>query len=62
MQTIKWFQYKELNSSTWYIDGILADTMTPDQNGPGSNSNEGELHILKTPELEPHHQIVYCHI
>ena len=29
---------------------------------PGSNGNEGVLHIPKTQILEPYHQMVLCHI
>ena len=33
------------NSSIWCLDRILSDTTTLGQSGPGSNSNEGILHI-----------------
>ena len=36
------------------MDGTLAGSTTPGQNGPGGNGNE---EILQTPELEPHQQI-----
>ena len=36
---------------------------TQGQSGPGSDGNEGILHIPQSPALlEPHHQIVLCHI
>ena len=44
------------NSSIWYIDRILSGATTPGQSGPGSDGNEGVLHIPKAPALpEPHH-------
>ena len=33
------------NSSIWPIDKTLSGDTTPGQGGPGSNSNEGVLHI-----------------
>ena len=33
------------NSSIWLIDRTLLDAYTPGQSGPGSNVNEGVLHI-----------------
>ena len=48
--------HTEYTSSIWHIFGILTDTLNPGQSGPGSNG------IHPTPGLEPHHQIVYCHI
>ena len=38
----------------WHPKG----TITPGQSGPGSNGDEGVLHIPRTPELKLHHQIV----
>ena len=40
----------------------LISTITPGQSGLRSNVNEEVLHIPKTLGLEPHHQIVLCHI
>ena len=37
-------------------------TTTLGQSGPGSNGNEGILHIPKAPRQEPHNQIVECFI
>ena len=34
------------NSSIWAIDRILSGATTPGQSGPGSNGNNGVLHIL----------------
>ena len=45
-------------SSIWPIDIALSDATIPGQSGPGSNGNEGVLHIPKAPILKPHHQIV----
>ena len=46
-------------SSIWLIDRTLSGATTPGQSGPGSDDNEGVLHIPNTPALlEPHHQIV----
>ena len=77
LHTVKWFQVlicntnnltlfnfsivKCSNSSIWSIEGTLRGTTTPGQSGPGSNGNEG-IPIPKAPELEPHHQMVLCHI
>ena len=36
---------KLLNSSIWPIDMTLTVTTTLGQSGPGSNSNEGVLHV-----------------
>ena len=33
------------NSSIWLIDWTLSGATTPGQSGPGSNGNEGVLHI-----------------
>ena len=50
------FKYsKWLNSSIWPIDGSLTGTTTLGQSGPGSNGNEGVLHIPQTPRLELHY-------
>ena len=40
------------NSSIWPIDGILKDTTTLVQSGPGCNGNEGALHIPKRSRTE----------
>ena len=32
-------------SSIWHIDGVLSDTITPDQSGPVSDSNKRVLYI-----------------
>ena len=34
-----------MSSSTWPVDESLTDTTTPGQSEPGSNGNEGILHI-----------------
>ena len=34
------------NSSIWPIDKSLSGATTPDQSGPGSDSNEGVLRIF----------------
>ena len=47
---IKW-----LNISIWPIDGTLTGTTTQGQSELESNGNEGILHILQTPRLEPHY-------
>ena len=36
---------KWLTISIWPINGNLTGTTNPDQSGPGSNGNEGLLHI-----------------
>ena len=41
------------------IDGTLICSSTSCQSGPGSNSNEGVLHILHISKREPHHQIQF---
>ena len=42
------------------LDRALSGATTPGQSGPGSDGNEG---VPKAPALlEPHHQIVLCHI
>ena len=47
------------NSSIWPTDRTLSDATTPGQIGPGSDGNEGVLHIPQTSALlEPHPQIV----
>ena len=43
-QTIQ-FSMNILFSSIWPIDKTLSDATTPGQSGPGSNCNEGVLHI-----------------
>ena len=35
-------------SSTWPKDRTLSDATTPGQSGPGSNGNQGMLHILQS--------------
>ena len=50
------------NISIRPIDRALSDDTSLGQSEPGSNHNEGVLHILKASELEPHHQIVWCRI
>ena len=37
--------FTQLNSSIWPMDWTLSGTITPDQSGPGSNDDEGVLHI-----------------
>ena len=39
------------NSSIWPIDRILSDATTLGQSGPGSNRNEGVLHILQKSKI-----------
>ena len=34
----------------------LTGTITPDQSGPGSNGDEGALHI---PQIKPHYQMQF---
>ena len=41
------------------MDGTLTGTTTLSQSGPGSNGNEGVVHIPQTPRLKPHHQIQF---
>ena len=48
------------NSSSCPINMNLSGATTPDQSGPGSNGNEGVLHITKGSMT--HHQIVLCHM
>ena len=51
LHTVIWFQVflsntnNFLNRSIWPTDGTLTDTSTPSQNGPGSNGDEGIVHI-----------------
>ena len=40
-----------LNSSIWSIDRILSGATTLGQSGPGSNCNEGVLHILQSSKI-----------
>ena len=43
--------------------GHLPYATTPGQSGPGSDENKGVLHIPQPLVLlEPHNQIVWCHI
>ena len=46
---------KIVNSSIWLKDRTLTGTSTLTQSGPGSNGNEGVLHIPQTPKLDPHY-------
>ena len=39
------------NSSIWPIDRTLSDATTLGQSGPGSNGNEGVLHILQSTSI-----------
>ena len=39
------------------MKGTLTGTSILCQSGPGSNGNEGVLHIPQTLRLEPHHQM-----
>ena len=41
------FVYTQLNSSIWTVDPTLTGTTTLNLSGPGSNGNEGVLHILQ---------------
>ena len=41
-----------LSSSIWPIDRTLSSDITPGLNGPGSNGNEGVLHILQSSRTE----------
>ena len=36
------------NSSIWPIDRTLSGASTPGKSGPGSNANEGALHISQS--------------
>ena len=57
------YAYSLSDSSVWPIDRTLSGSSTPSQSGPGKDGNEGVLWISKAPAfLEPHHQIVSCHI
>ena len=56
LHIVKWFQvllltqiipHKRLNSSIGSINRTLTVTTTPSQSGPGSNGNEGVLHIFQ---------------
>ena len=50
------FKYRKLsNIFIQSINEFLTDTNPPGQSGPGSNGNEGVLHIPKAPKLETHH-------
>ena len=43
-----------------YNNETQTSTITPYQNGPGSNGNQGVLHTFpKFPELKSHHQIQF---
>ena len=45
------------------MDRIQSGSTTVGQSGPGIDGNEGVLNIPKAPVLlDPHHQIVLCHI
>ena len=62
------FQKIYLSISTHFssirpIDRALSGSTTLDQSGPGSDGNEGVLHTPQSSTLmEPHNQIVYCHL
>ena len=43
------YYYTKDTSSIWPIHGILTATTNPDQIEPGSNCNEGVLHISQSP-------------
>ncbi len=46
------------------LDRVLSGAIIPGQSGPRSDGNEGVLHMgpKASALLEPHHQIVLCHI
>ena len=44
------------------IDGTLTGTISPGQSGSWSKGIEEVFYIPQTASLEPHHQIVSCHI
>ena len=50
---------KLLNSFIWPIDETLTGTRTPGQSWPGCNGKKKYLIFLKTPGLEPHHQVQF---
>ena len=66
--------YKEdlaLNNTHWLICRKIPPTNYPtyqtgtttlDQRGPENHVNEGLVYIPQTPILEPHYQMVQCHI
>ena len=57
-QTIQ-FRIRTQFSSNQPIDRTLSSATNPGQSGPGSDGNEGVLHIPQTPALlEPYYQIV----
>ena len=37
-----------INNSIWFVDGNLTGTTSPGQSRPGSNGNEGVLHISQS--------------
>ena len=39
------------NNSTWSIDKTLSSATTLGQSGPGSNGNEGVLHIFQSSSI-----------
>ena len=39
------------NNSIWPIDTILSGATTPSQSGPGSNGNEGVVHIPQSSSI-----------
>ena len=50
-------------SFIWSIDETLRGTTTPDQSGPGSNVNEGVLHIPQSSKTEASpSDAISCHI
>ena len=45
------FSISTHSSSIWSIDRTLSNATTPGQSGPGSNSNEGVVHIPQSPSF-----------
>ena len=58
------FKFKKwLHISIWSFDGILTGTNTSGKSGPGSNGNEGVLHISQNSWTgASSSDAVYCHI
>ena len=46
------------NTSIWFLDKTLSGAITADQSGPGSNGNEGVLHIPLSSKTWAYHQMV----
>ena len=44
--------HERLDRSIWSIVGTLTGSMTPEQDGPGSNDNEEVLHIFQISSTE----------